>query len=760
MQCKLAMAFAAIFIAAFFFPAFAMENDDVHLLVLAPFPDPQNPPAFGGGHSLVPAVLLAVDHINQHQDILLNHTLKLVIRDSGCEQLPKTALSYIPQLTSEHNRPIAVIGPSCSESSVYLAKMSRRDHFGIVQTVFGTTPELDNHSETPNTFGMIASTRLYAELLLNLAECNKWSSISILYDSRRYFMDTLNAIRETFKGHDVNISYTGNIIHSPITIPLTKASHQNQGTRIVVILASATTARLVACKVNTLNFTFPNYQLIYINRKIDEFLIDTDLSTNPPKDKAYICDRQKIKESLNKAILLRFSLSSPNESTVHISGKTVKQIKNEYSARIGDACSSSHNRAAPFHDDSDYNERLKEYCSLNSRVEENIFAYPYYDATWAIAMSFNNSLKELDKTLQPTENYRLQEEMSGLNFQGISTYVSFDNATGHVSNGIDVFQVESEEMNRITTYYRGSNECFHNSGAVFIRDVFPVHYERIDTYVFAIGTTTVTLTLFITFILHIAHTACRKFHKIKANSPLLNHFIFGGCYVMIFSVILNTIESMSSHHSSQINHLACNLSYYFSNLGYDLIFGTLCVKLWRLYSIFKHTFEKQRLLHNRVLVCFVIGIIGANAVLHLWMVKYNMNIKSILTEVRESNNGYIQVIRRTCQFDTIGYFFIPVTLHTALTLATLILCILNRNIKLKDFRNSRSTMVLVYLLTMMWTILGTLLIIYKHESASKDIGYLLYTAASTCTVFLCHALIILPVTLPAILQHKHRNINN
>lgn len=731
------------------------KTDDVHLLVLAPFPDAQNPPAFGGGHSLIPAVLLAMDHIDQHQGVLQNHKLKLIIRDSGCEQIPKTALSYVPQLTSEHHRPIAVIGPSCSESSVYLAKMSRSDHFGIVQAAFGTTPELDNHSETPNTFGMIASTRLYAELLMNLAECNMWSSISIIYDSRRYFLDTLKAIRKTFNGSNVNIAYSGNIVQSPLTIPLIKASHQEQGTRIIVILASASTARYVACNVNALNFTFPNYQLIYINRKMDEFLMDSNFSITLPQGKAYICNEQIIKRSLNNVILLLFSLSSTNESTEHISGKSVKEIKSEYIARISDACSS--NRTAPICNGYEYGNQLRDYCSLtNSKVEESIFAYPYYDATWAIALSFNNSFKNLDEPAQRNGFYRLREEMKKLNFQGISAYISFDNTTGHVSNGIDIFQVESEEMNKIATYYYGSKNVCQNLTATFIRDIFPVHYESIDTHVLAVGITTVIATLLATFILHIAHTACRKSHQVKANSPLLNHFIFSGCYVMIFSVILNTIESKYFQYNTQVNHLACNLSYYFSNLGYDLIFGTLCVKMWRLYSIFKHTFEQQRFLHNRVLVLFIVSIIGANAVLHLWMVKYNMNINSILTEVRASNNGYIQVVRRTCQFDILGYFFIPVTLHIVLTLVTLILCILNRNIKFKDFRNSRSTMVLVYLLTMIWTVIGTLIILNKQESASKDIGYLLYTGASTCTVFLCHALIILPVTIPAILQHKYQ----
>lgn len=336
----------------------------------------------------------------------------------------------------------------------------------------------------------------------------------------------------------------------------------------------------------------------------------------------------------------------------------------------------------------------------------------------------------------------LRKEMYKISFQGVSTYVNYDSTTGHVSAGVDIFQVQSGEMLKITTYHHGFNVCHENLTDKFIKDIFPVHFETLDTYAVVIGVTSVTVSLLATLVLHIAHTVYRKYHRIKASSPLLNHFIFAGCYVMIFSVILNTIESSS--HNPRVSSFCCNFSYYLSNLGYDLIFGTLCVKLWRLYSIFKLTFEN---LHNKVLVAYIISIIGIDAAFHLWMIKYNMKGVSILTEVRESTEGHIQMARTVCQFGSIGYLFIPFVLHILLTVATLVLCILNRNIKLKDFKNSR-----VYLLTMMWTVIGTLIVIYGYESKPKNIGYLLYMAASTCTVFLCHILIVLPITIPALLQ--------
>lgn len=729
------------------------NTTDVYLLVLAPFPDSQNPPAFNGGYSLIPAVLLAVDHINQQEGILQNYSLKLIVRDSGCEQIPKAVVSYVPHLASKTRRPVAVIGPTCSEAGVFLANLSRNNRFGIVQTFIGTTPELDNHSMYPNAFGMIASTRLYAEVLVSLAECNKWSGVSILYDSRRYFTDTLNVIRKTFSDHDINISYAGNIIESPLTIPLVKASHQKQNTRIIIILASASIARSVACTASALNFTFPNYQFIFINRKMEDFLKNTNFTINNEQDKTYICTKENIQMGLNRAVLVRFSLIS-KESEYTPSGRTVGEVIDDYGVKIDNICSPDQFSAVSIYDEL-YSENLRKYCLLrNSKIDRSIFAYPYYDATWAIAMSLNNALNANSSlhtalTANAISN-ALRKEMYKLSFQGVSTHVNYDSTTGHVSNAVDIFQVQSGEMLKITTYHRGF-VCHENLTDKFINDIYPVHFETLDTYVVVIGATSVTVSLLVTFVLHVTHMVYRKYHRIKASSPLLNHFIFAGCYVMIFSVILNTVQSFS--HNYKVTSFVCNISYYFSNLGYDLIFGTLCVKLWRLYSIFKLTFENQRLLQNKVLVVYITSIIILDAVFHLWMIEYNMKVVTTLIGVRESNEEYIQMARTVCRFDSIGYLFIPFVLHILLTVATLVLCILNRNIKLKDFRNSRSTMVLVYLLTAMWTVIGTLIVIYSHESKSKNTGYLLYMGASTCTVFLCHILIILPITIPAILHY-------
>ena len=62
-------------------------------------------------------------------------------------------------------------------------------------------------------------------------------------------------------------------------------------------------------------------------------------------------------------------------------------------------------------------------------------------------------------------------------------------------------------------------------------------------------------------------------------------------------------------------------------------------------------------------------------------------------------------------------------------------------------------MILAYLLTILWSVVGTLIIIYMMAS---DIVYLLFIVASSCTVFLCHALLMFPTALSILfVHHKH-----
>ena len=112
-------------------PCTKSSTSVLHWLVLVPLPDDTHEPAFDEGHSIVPAVQLAVRQINEREDILPAHCVEIEIGDSGCDKVSKTAVALVRNLfynvTAEDVKAFrqdkqieGIIGPSCSEASVFL----------------------------------------------------------------------------------------------------------------------------------------------------------------------------------------------------------------------------------------------------------------------------------------------------------------------------------------------------------------------------------------------------------------------------------------------------------------------------------------------------------------------------------------------------------------------------------------------------------------------------------------------------------------
>ena len=119
-------------------------------------------------------------------------------------------------------------------------------------------------------------------------------------------------------------------------------------------------------------------------------------------------------------------------------------------------------------------------------------------------------------------------------------------------------------------------------------------------------------------ILHIVSTIKRQYPSIKASSPVLNHFIFTGCYIwtaasVIYIIVLKALSS----EDEQIYYAKCCQAVFIWLLpvGWTMIFGTLVAKTWRIYKIFVHFRDPGRLISNRVLVSFVLVQLGLDIAL-------------------------------------------------------------------------------------------------------------------------------------------------
>ena len=95
----------------------------LNFAVFIPLPDANHAPVFDKGHSIIPAVQLAVEQINNRMDILPSYDINTLVQDSGCDKASTTAIgtvSVIRDLLPGRNGPLGFIGPACSEDSKFV----------------------------------------------------------------------------------------------------------------------------------------------------------------------------------------------------------------------------------------------------------------------------------------------------------------------------------------------------------------------------------------------------------------------------------------------------------------------------------------------------------------------------------------------------------------------------------------------------------------------------------------------------------------
>ena len=721
----------------------------LHLLVLVPLPasnpDPKFAPAFDRGHSIIPAVQLAVKQINERQDLLPGYTLQISVGNSGCDKISRTAVTLVENLfygnTTEgvqslQDKQVAgIVGPSCSAASIFLVKSLQRT--GILQLYSGNTPVLSTSNPLYKySFGMISSSKVYIDTLLRIAEERNWDwkNVAILYESsRNYQRDTFRELLNRTGG--AQMGYISPVI-APFFVPLAEIKRLN--IRIVIALTSGRAARQLACLAGHLGFTYPIHQIIYTDRVVDNFLDKTDFNFTLSSDETmYLCNEQHILRGLNGSIFMRYSLDTLDESLMTESGYSIKEVRD------------------------DYQEMLKEYQNslpVNMTLKRNVYAYPYYDATWALALSINKTMNlmrssSLDFGYKVTESSEmLQSVMANISFQGVSVNVNFSKER-HVTNDVDLFQADDNRQIK-RGYWNGIRNAIvlsNMSVTPFIDDEFTIEYTRIHPSLIGIGGTAMIITLVFVIVLQISNILMHKDPAIKSNSPRLNHFIFLGCYLYIVSVLFITIDTGFPKVSIDIHLLGptvCNVIPFCAILGQSLIIGTIIAKLWRIYSIFKRTFHFQRFLDDKWLATFITLNAAFTIILYapilIWSPFHLNIIESEIIQDHKSDSALpIEVRTTSCYNLPIPWLILPLVAHQVLALMlAVMLATLNRKVKRKYFHNTAYINMLVYILAVTVGIGGSVLFILQILHVNINAFYVVYIVLLLFTVYACLLLLV------------------
>ena len=710
----------------------ATEVSTLYLLTLLPYPDLVGnlQPSWDVGPDIVPAIELAVELINNRTDILPHYRLELIHGDSGCQILSRTVVSFVSGVLSETS-PVGIIGPGCSAATLRTSPLSARDEIALINVHLSGSLFLGDRNRYPYSFGPLGSTYdAFVSTAFALMKKNRWNRIAALFDeSRTYFSSTYQAlerdISDEIPGSEIAFSsavYETNFPLRPIREGLI---------RIITVFTGPVFAQKIMCLAYYEEMLYPAFQWILFGREASEFT-DIDFYYD---GRRYNCSEQIMLTTILKGqLFVNYRLKQSNGSTSTISGYSYDEYRELYQERIG------------------------QYNGPHVNLTVNIFATLAFDGVWALALALNNSGLDLTQyhfgKLGMTNVIR--EQIYGLEFEGVSGPVKFDNSTGFIVRFANIFQViNASEV--LIAYINRPGEFQKFVQTEFVSDTFESTSTTVKAPVAAVLAAITTALFGLIVAAHVVTVVNRKYHSLKASSPKLNHLIYIGCYIFIGGTLLYEIKKAIPQLTDQEASHGCHTLWaWLFPISTTLIFGTITARTWRLYRIFTHYLDPGPFITDPVLFTFIAILLLFDVVIAtVWTavdpLHFEVKQRTVASEV-----GFTIVLDRICT--GADYFFAWFGLifgYKALLLVGMTtLSIATRNIRSKDF-TTNSLRMLAYLLTLVFP-LGTLLyFILIFQAVEVHIDYVVISVLLNIVVFLCFALVFFPPLVP-LLKDKRK----
>jgi len=735
------------------------ENDTLYLLAFAPYPDrglrKQCPdpdqlrppgwaelisPRWAVGPAVIPAARLAVDHINNRSDVLGDYSLKLLEADSGCQVITKSFVSFT-RVFHHGKKIVGIVGPGCSETTLALSPIVAQPDVSLLQISLTPSPEVSNYN---TTYSIASSSIQFVNVFVNLIEYNAmqynmaWEKVGALYEG--YQSDAFSKFRDSV-GEKLNFS----ALIEDLFIPLEQIE-RNQ-IRILFAFTSANLVRRMLCLAYHMNLTYPKCQWIFSDRRIADFIENVTVSVS---GRNYCCSQEIMQIATEGIILNLFQLERDNQSAsdtiAEISYTVFLQQYRKYLYR-----------------------HLEEIQLQSEDVVDTRYYSSFYDATWSMALSLNNSipfLRERNLTLSdysygdPSVTRILQDQLLKLQFEGMSGRVMFNATSRHnvLDTEVEIFEVFGAEAKYIGNY--SNNVLTLHGNQTFIKQttVSVVADEALSIFLI-IGILLLSAIIFVMQVINILYS---NYKTVKASSPLLNHFIFSGCYVFIISALIVIIQdtfmaetfiAIFNYQVQVVFGVLCSTMIWSFSLGITLIFGTLCGKVWRIYRIFSHFRHGPiHFISDYFLFAFVVLLLLIDIIYNVTWNSVNPWLLMRLTRIDQDT----QLVRVVCSCDNFLIWLTILLVYKGfLIFIVLSLSILSHGIHRKEF-NSKNITILIIVVGLFYAVTMPILTFTTAgiDFTSVYLNFLSAVLLLVGSAVLCILFVFLPPILP-LLKQKH-----
>ncbi|RDD36281.1 Gamma-aminobutyric acid type B receptor subunit 2 [Trichoplax sp. H2] len=267
------------------------------------------------------------------------------------------------------------------------------------------------------------------------------------------------------------------------------------------------------------------------------------------------------------------------------------------------------------------------------------FAGYVYDATWAVALTLNNSIQRLAKKKLTLEGFTygnvdylevFTSEMAKLQFLGVTGPLSFTKTGDRVG---------------ITVIRRVQNHS-HIVIAKYIDQSAKVIWDDSINYIW--GTPASGFGIVLAIILLRFNVSYREDRAIKITSPNINIAIICGailCYISVPFLGLDSNILGISTYGMYAHSLVCRIRIWLLLLGFMMGFSALFTKTWRLYVIFTNkTSRKQGMKDKQLSRFIIIAVLVGIIILTAQAIVDPINLQNMILNTKTEENGDLKIV--------------------------------------------------------------------------------------------------------------------
>ena len=713
-----------------------MTKKTLHILALLPFPDDIASPSLQDGPIVLPAVELAVEHVNARADILPGYEVSLVADDGGCDVTNKAYLSLVRSALDEGLNIIGIVGPRCSASALSVASVTRHRDIALISVHLGGSELHKAEEENPYSFGILGSTLGLVHRLIDLIKTVGWERLSVLYTPNRIFFHTL--YKEFMTEMGVNATFSVEMAIPVSTQEISLSTIRATMTRVIVVFLDTEFSHQVLCLALRSGMVFPSYQWVWVAQYVTDLNHSVEFEY---KGDSFFCSADDMRSALEGCLVLNFRLMPNDLQKESVSGMNYSQFYNQYYSRLNNSAS------------------LMGYVSASvdqlesETLQPSQYGAVIYDAVWALTLALNQSLENLTdyKIGMPQITDIISNDILKQYFEGVSGYISFKPDSKFANRAIDIHLLMQQNYTEV--------DINNITREVFVDDSFPQQYPEISLLAIAVVVAVVAVEFLMVAATHFTTCFYRKERSIKAVSITLNHFVFVGLYLFFIGISLYLLVKAFTLES-RIAGIICQATWaWVLSPGFTLIGGTVTVRMWRIYRIFVHYRNPGKFISNKVLTMIIAILVKVDLTIAvIWTILDPIVATITSVEVAEADGTIIIEIERTCTSqNTIVWVGLVIGYKITILVSMLTLAILTRKVRDKDFA-TQNNQVAAYLLVCT-VVLGTIFYLLFYITRSQvdiHVDFAVLCLTFVVIIAVCYCSILLPAII-RLMRKKFKN---